>query len=111
MNPNDDQLVPSASVTPLSRPTAKLCAKCSNEAHFSLSLLVSTLGTRPRLQKCSHSLLLCHACMREATMSAYGLPVEALCEQLRGAYTAIVSHPHEASNASDVNLVQCDEGK
>ena len=41
----------------------KPCCRCSAPAAFSLALLLSTVGVKPRAQKCSKTILLCQSCI------------------------------------------------
>jgi hypothetical protein len=43
----------------------KLCSRCSREAEVSVVCVISTVGTSPRRQKCSATVLFCHRCVRD----------------------------------------------
>jgi hypothetical protein len=51
---------------------AKPCNRCSRPASFSLCLLLSTLGIRPRVQRASGSVLFCRACLQTLIDSLSG---------------------------------------
>jgi hypothetical protein len=73
------------------------CNDCGSRSEFSLCLLISTKGQRPRRQKCSRALVLCAACMRglEGRLDTAGLPD--IGKRLSDAHTAIAlptAEPH-----------------
>lgn len=67
----------------------KSCSRCSRPADFSLAFLVSTIGLRPRGQKCTQTVPLCKACIRDAAALLASTPLQDLHEPLQGAYTAL----------------------
>ncbi len=85
------------------------CKLCGGRAGFSLCLLISTKGQRPRLQKCSRALLLCGACMRDCAARLGSEGLAGLGERLSEAHTAIASHstaiepPDSLSQSSEVS--------
>jgi hypothetical protein len=77
---------------------AKLCSCCSMPAQYSLALLLSTVGTSRRIQKCSPVVLFCNDCvhaLRENEL--WG--TNALCHAFNRAYTAIKQGFNERSGA------------
>ena len=42
----------------------KVCSKCSQSAHFSIAIVLSTVGISKRLQQCSPVVLFCKDCLR-----------------------------------------------
>jgi hypothetical protein len=67
------------------------CAICGGNPEFAVNCLLSTRRVRPRLQKCSISLLLCDSCL-QGSQKDFGaeLPL-CLLEAVYGAYTEIKS--------------------
>jgi hypothetical protein len=45
----------------------KLCSICSQPAHFSINVLVSTVGGSKRLQQSSPAALFCDACIQKSS--------------------------------------------
>jgi hypothetical protein len=73
-----------------SRPKLKQCCLCLAPAQYSLAFVISTLGIKRRLQKCSPVVLLCDLCIRKLCRTlAVALPE--LQDSLKTAYTAIAS--------------------
>jgi hypothetical protein len=66
----------------------KLCSRCPRPADFSLAFLVSTIGVRPRGQKCTQTVPFCKSCLRDAA-PFLATPFRDLQEPLRDAYTAL----------------------
>jgi hypothetical protein len=67
----------------------KSCSRCPRPADFSLAFLVSTIGVRPRGQKCTQTVALCNSCLRHAIPFLASTPLQPLQEPLRDAYTAL----------------------
>jgi hypothetical protein len=67
----------------------KSCSRCERPADFSLAFLVSTIGVRPRGQKCTQTLPLCKSCLSTAIPFLASTPLQDLQEPLRDAYTAL----------------------
>jgi hypothetical protein len=70
----------------------KPCSRCSRPADFSLAFLVSTIGVRPRGQKCTQTVPFCKSCFSSATPFLASTPLQALEQPLRDAYTALCGH-------------------
>jgi hypothetical protein len=68
----------------------KTCEFCGEPAHYSLAFVLSTLGVRPRRQKCSPVVLICDDCIRTLYESDPQIPEE-LQNALKRAYTTINS--------------------
>ena len=67
----------------------KSCSRCPRPADFSLAFLVSTIGVRPRGQKCTQTVPLCNSCLRHAIPFLASTPLQPLQEPLTDAYTAL----------------------
>ena len=67
----------------------KSCSLCSRPADFSLAFLVSTIGVRPRGQKCTQTVPLCISCIQAAAHLLASTPLQGIQEPLRVAYTAL----------------------
>ena len=101
-----------------------LCCCCGAQAEYSICVLVSSLGVRPRRQKCGRAQTLCAACIQrlleEVPRAASGIQ-----ESLTQAYTAIAntlgteSHPQPASecgidrqhevSTNEAEVMRCDK--
>ena len=68
-----------------------LCG-CGARAEYSVSVLVSSLGVRPRRQKCGAAQLFCAACIQQLLAGRWILGAGGVGESLRRAYTAIAGH-------------------
>src|SRR5207253_1763819 len=66
----------------------KKCTCCSRPARYSVASVVSTVGVRPRHQKCSRVILQCENCIRELLGGAAQASSE-LRKSLKQAYTAL----------------------
>jgi hypothetical protein len=66
----------------------KSCCRCSHEAEFSIVCVFSTVGLRPRRQKCSAAVLYCRACLRTLLDEDQFLPSD-LWESVNNAYTHV----------------------
>jgi hypothetical protein len=71
----------------------KSCSLCSRPADFSLAFLVSTIGVRPRGQKCTQTVPFCKSCLRDAAPFLASTPFQHLQEPLKAAYTALGGSP------------------
>jgi hypothetical protein len=67
----------------------KSCNRCHRPADFSLAFLVSTIGVRPRGQKCTQTVPLCKSCLSSAVPFLADTPLQDLEQPLRDAYTAL----------------------
>ncbi len=67
----------------------KLCSRCSREAEVSFVCVLSTLGARPRRQKCSAAVLFCHRCMRDLLAAGGHLCTDHVRTSVNSAYTQI----------------------
>jgi hypothetical protein len=81
----------------------KKCEFCRQPAHYSLAFVLSTVGVRPRRQKCSSVVLICDKCIREFYESDPQIPEE-LQNALRRAYTTINSAPTDHAQRSETEL-------
>ena len=86
----------------------KSCSRCHRPADFSLAFLVSTIGVRPRGQKCTQTVPLCKSCLSTAIPFLASTPLQDLQEPLRDAYTAL-SGDSPASSAGAVACQSADE--
>jgi hypothetical protein len=85
------------------RASSKTCEFCSQPAQYSLAFVLSTVGTRPRRQKCSSVVLICDKCIREFYESDPQIPEE-LQNALRRAYTTINSAPTDHGQRPETEL-------
>jgi hypothetical protein len=67
----------------------KSCSLCPRPADFSLAFLVSTIGVRPRGQKCTQTVPLCKSCLSDAAPCLASTPLQDLQDPLRDAYTGL----------------------
>jgi len=67
----------------------KSCSRCPRPADFSVAFLVSTIGIRPRGQKCTQTIPLCKACLCVAAPFLGSTPLKDLEQPLKDAYTAL----------------------
>ena len=65
------------------------CSICGRRSEVSVNCLVSTRGTRPRVQKCSHSLLFCRMCVATSRTESRGQVASGLLEALEAAYAGV----------------------
>jgi hypothetical protein len=72
-----------------SRVKIKQCCLCLAPAQYSLAYLISALGTNPRVQQCSHVVLLCGPCIHELCHTPTLTSLEVL-DELKRAYTSII---------------------
>ena len=72
-----------------SRVKIKQCCLCLAPAQYSLAYLISVLGTKPRVQKCSRVVLLCESCIHELCHTPTLTSLEAL-DELKRVYTSII---------------------
>lgn len=66
----------------------KSCSRCSHEAEFSVVCVFSTVGLRPRRQKCSAAVLYCRACLRDLLDDGQTFPYD-LWKSVNNAYTHV----------------------
>ena len=101
-----------------------LCG-CGAPAEYSVCVLVSTLGMRPRRQKCGRAQTFCGACIQKLLAERWTLDASIIQESLGQAYTAIAhtlgteSHPQSASECgidrqhgvsrNEPEVVRCDK--
>ena len=76
----------------------KPCSRCALPADFSLAFLVSTIGIRPRGQKCTQTVPFCKSCIREILPALASTPLQDLRQPLRDAYTALEGVSHASSS-------------
>ena len=67
----------------------KSCSRCPRPADYSLAFLVSTIGVRPRGQKCTQTVPLCKSCLSTAIPFLAPTPLQDLQQPLKDAYTAL----------------------
>jgi len=85
------------------RVSNKKCEFCSQPAQYSLAFVLSTVGVRPRRQKCSSVVLICDNCIREFYESDPQIPEE-LQNALRRAYTTLNSAPTDHAQRPETEL-------
>jgi hypothetical protein len=85
------------------RVSSKKCEFCSQPAQYSLAFVLSTVGVRPRRQKCSSVVLICDKCIREFYESDPQIPEE-LQNALKRAYTTLNSAPTDRAQRSEIEL-------
>ena len=66
----------------------KRCSRCSREAELSVVWVISTVGSKPRHQKCSTAVLFCHRCMKDLAERGHW-PTDDLQKSVNNAYTHI----------------------
>jgi hypothetical protein len=71
----------------------KSCSRCPRPADFSIALIVSTIGVRPRGQKCTQTVPFCKSCIHAAAPFLAATPFQDLQEPLKDAYTALGGIP------------------
>jgi hypothetical protein len=74
---------------------------CGKPAEYSLCVLVSTLGVRPRPQQCGRAQLFCASCMRELVNDQSHNASSGVLESLRSAYTALLELSEPLVHPSD----------
>jgi hypothetical protein len=67
----------------------KPCSRCYREAEISVVCVVSTVGTRPRRQKCSAVVLFCRRCMVDLLADDGHLWTHDLQKSVNNAYTHV----------------------
>ena len=82
------------------RVSNKKCEFCGDPAQYSLAFVLSTLGVRPRRQKCSSVVLICDDCIHTLYESDPQIPEE-LQNALKRAYTALNSVPTDHTQRSE----------
>ncbi len=75
-----------------------LC-RCGALAEYSVCMLVSTLGLRPRRQKCGRAEVFCAVCIQNLLSKRWGMEASGVQESLRQAYTAIAEYSGAESDA------------
>lgn len=85
---------------------SKSCSRCHRPADFSLAFLLSTIGVRPRGQKCTQTVPFCKSCLSTAIPFLASTPLQDLEEPLRDAYTALGG----VSLASSAGVGRCPIG-
>lgn len=76
----------------------KRCRICSGAAELSLVSIVSTLGIKPRSQKCSPAVLFCRKCLQEHLSEDGHSVSKAVWESVYVAYAQINGHSTSAVN-------------
>jgi hypothetical protein len=72
--------------------------RCGAPAEYCLCVLVSSLGVRPRHQKCGRAQVFCVACIQKLLFDRWRVDASGVQESLRQAYTAIAHRPGAKSN-------------
>lgn len=85
------------------RVSNKKCEFCGQPAQYSLAFVLSTVGVRPRRQKCSSVVLICDKCIREFYESDPQIPEE-LQNALKRAYTTLNSAPTDHAQRPETEL-------
>jgi hypothetical protein len=85
------------------RVSNKKCEFCGDPAHYSIAFVLSTLGIRPRRQKCSSVILICDDCIQTLYESDPQIPEE-LQNALKRAYTTLKSVPTAHAERSETAL-------
>lgn|SRR5581483_5612991 len=85
------------------RASSKTCTFCGQPVQYSLAFVLSTVGVRPRLQKCSPVVRMCGDCIRMLYESDPQIPEE-LQNVLKRAYTSIHSLPTDHAQRSETQL-------
>ena len=80
----------------------KTCEQCGNEATVTVCWLLSTVGSAPRVQKCSKASIFCLACIRGLCAPDGAAMPSLLRQRLQGAYTAAIERIHSDSASSGV---------
>ena len=62
---------------------------CGARAEYSVCVLVSTLGVRPRHQKCGRAQLFCASCMQQLLAKQWNHGASGMKESLSSAYTEL----------------------
>jgi hypothetical protein len=81
----------------------KACEFCGDPAQYSLAFVLSTVGVRPRRQKCSSVVLMCNDCIRTLYESDPQIPEE-LQNALKHAYTTLNSAPTDHGQRPETEL-------
>ena len=76
----------------------KPCSLCGLPSQFSLACLLSTIGQKPRKQKCTRSVLFCVACIRGFCEALATMAPNQLLGSLVKAYTALAPKPLQGSD-------------
>lgn len=82
------------------RTSGKKCEFCGDPAQYSLAFVLSTVGVRPRRQKCSSVVLICDDCIHTLYESDPQIPEE-LQNALKRAYTTLNSVPTDHAKRSE----------
>jgi hypothetical protein len=67
----------------------KKCSRCQSEADVSFVCVFSTLGAKPRRQKCSAAVLFCHRCLSDLLADRQCFGPEDLRNSVNNAYTHV----------------------
>lgn len=89
---------------------APLC-RCGARAEYSVCVLVSTLGLRPRRQKCGRADVFCAACIQKLLFDRWRMDASGLRESLGNAYTAIAECSEAESNRHTASECAIDRGQ
>jgi hypothetical protein len=76
----------------------KSCNRCGLAARFSLACLLSTIGQKPRRQKCTRSVLLCASCIRGFCEGLASAAPDPLIGSLTEAYMHLDPQPRIGSD-------------
>jgi len=76
----------------------KLCSNCSETVQYSIVVIVSSVGSSPRVQKSSPAVLFCDHCLRELSER---LCSDKLQKAVNSAYTQLNERLRERSTAKN----------
>lgn len=87
-----------------------LC-RCGARAKYSACVLVSTVGLRPRRQKCGRAQVFCLACIQKLLSERWTMDASRVQESLRQAYTAIAERSGAESNPQQASecAIDCEQ--
>jgi len=83
--------------------SGKKCEFCGDPAQYSLAFVLSTVGVRPRCQKCSSVVRICDDCIHTLYESDPQIPEE-LQNAIKRAYTTLNSVPTGHAQRSETEL-------
>lgn len=76
----------------------KPCSCGSREAVFSVVCVISSVGIRPRRQKCSTAVLFCRECMADLLADDGRLWADRIRESVNNAYTHVGGPPEDRTD-------------
>jgi hypothetical protein len=87
------------------------CRCWGARAEYSVCVLVSSLGLRPRQQKCGCAQAFCAACIQRLLSEQWANDAPGIQESLRQAYTAIAHRSGAESNSHRASECAIDRGQ